>query len=105
VQGTVAEVLPSADPQSRTFEVRVNFDPPPGVYPGMFGRLRLPVGQREVVHVPAAAIDRTGQLETVLVQRDGAWARRLVTTGGTLPDGSIEVLSGLGGGETIGLPA
>jgi RND family efflux transporter MFP subunit len=105
VKGTVAEVLPSADPQSRTFEVRVNFDAPQGVYPGMFGRLRFATGEREVVHVPAAAVERIGQLETVVVRDDGVWTRRLVTTGALLPNDSLEVLSGLDGGETVGLPA
>jgi RND family efflux transporter MFP subunit len=104
VQGTVAEVLPSADPQSRTFEVRVNFEPPPGVYPGMFGRLRLPIGEREAVSVPAQAVERVGQLETVLVERDGRWVRSLVTTGAPLGGDRVEVLSGLAGGETVGLP-
>ncbi|MEO8601057.1 MAG: efflux RND transporter periplasmic adaptor subunit [bacterium] len=104
VRGTVAEVLPSADPRSRTFEVRVNLAAETGVYPGMFGRLRLPTGEREVVSVPAAAVERVGQLETVLVQGDGGWSRRLITTGAALPDGAVEVLSGLGGGETIGVP-
>jgi HlyD family secretion protein len=105
VEGTVAEVLPSADPQSRTFEVRVNLEPVARVYPGMFGRLRLPVGERQTVRVPAAAVERIGQLETVLVQSDGRWGRRLITTGAMLSDGHIEILSGLAGGETIGLPA
>jgi RND family efflux transporter MFP subunit len=105
VSGTVAEVLPSADAQSRTFEVRVNLEPVARVYPGMFGRLRLPVGEREAVQVPAAAVERIGQLETVLVQNDGRWTRRLITTGTALAEGRVEVLSGLAGGETIGLPA
>jgi multidrug efflux pump subunit AcrA (membrane-fusion protein) len=104
LRGTVAEILPSADARSRTFEVRINLTAVPGVYPGMFGRLRLPVGEREVVRVPAAAVERIGQLETVLLQGDGSWSRRLITTGGTFPDGTVEVLSGLAGGETIGLP-
>lgn len=105
VSGTVAEVLPSADPQSRTVEVRVYLEPVARVYPGMFGRLRLPVGEREAVEVPAAAVERVGQLETVLVQSDGRWTRRLITTGTALTDERVEVLSGLAGGETIGLPA
>lgn len=103
--GTVAEVLPAADPQSRTFEVRVNLEPSAGVYPGMFGRLRLPVGERQVVAVPSVAVARAGQLETVVVRSETGWVRRLVTTGAVLPDGSVEVLSGLAGGETIGVPA
>jgi HlyD family secretion protein len=52
VEGTVAEILPSADPESRTFTVRVNLESVGGVHPGMFGRLRLPRGSREVVRVP-----------------------------------------------------
>ena len=102
--GTVAEILPSADPRSRTFEVRVNLAATPGIHPGMFGRLQLPAGEREVVRIPAAAVTRTGQLETVLVQTDGGWRRRLITTGAALPDGAVEVLSGLAGGETVGVP-
>lgn len=105
IPGTVAEILPSADPRSRTFEVRVNLTARPGVYPGMFGRLRLPVGDREVVRVPAAAIERVGQLETVRLLHDGRWDRRLVTTGVALSDHTVEVLSGLDGGETVALPA
>jgi len=101
--GTVAEILPSADSRSRTFEVRVDLAPVAGVHPGMFGRLRLPVGEREAVSVPAEAVERIGQLETVRVRSDGRWTRRLVTTGALLGDGRIEVLSGLAGGETIGL--
>lgn len=104
IPGTVAEILPAADPRSRTFEVRVNLAARPGVSPGMFGRLRLPVGDREVVRVPAAAVERVGQLETVLVQSDDGWRRRLVTTGAALPDATIEILSGLAGGEIVGLP-
>lgn len=102
VQGTVTEVVPSADPRTRTFTVRADFAPVKGVHAGMFGRLRVPVGEREAVRVPADAIVRVGQLETVLLQHDGRWDRRLVTTGARGDDGLVEVLSGLSGGETIG---
>ncbi|MHC4732296.1 MAG: efflux RND transporter periplasmic adaptor subunit, partial [Planctomycetota bacterium] len=102
VEGTVAEILPAADPQSRTFRVRVNFAPVGGVYPGMFGRLRMPLGGRTVVRIPSAAVKRVGQLETVLVKEGAIWTRRYITTGVALPDKGIEVLSGLAGGEEIG---
>mgnify|MGYP001828066991 CR=1 FL=1 len=101
--GRVAEILPAADARSRTFEVRVEFDAAEGVLPGMFGRLRIPVGTREVVRVPVGAIVRVGQLEMIRVETDGRFERRLVTTGTGFDDGTVEVLSGLAGGETVGL--
>jgi HlyD family secretion protein len=104
VSGRVAEVAPAADPRTRTLEVRIALPATPRVVPGMFGRLRLPVGRREVVRVDASAVAHVGQLETVLVKEGDRWARRLVATGGDLGDGAVEVLAGLVGGETVGLP-
>ncbi len=104
VTGMVSEVCPVADPRSRTFRVRMEFDPPEGVHAGMYGRLRVQLEPREVVSVPAAAIRRTGQLESVIVKAsDGRWERRIVTTGRRLEGDRVEVLSGLDGGETVGL--
>ena len=103
--GKVAEVVPAGDPRSRTFEVRIDIPADPAVRPGMYGRVRFPVARRDVVRVPAASIRRVGQLETVLVRDGDAWHRRLVTTGAPTEDGSIEILSGLSGGETVGLGA
>lgn len=102
VPGVVGEVVPAADPQSRTVEVRVPFTAA-GAQPGMFGRLRVCVGRRTVVRVPAAAVARVGQLETVITHADGGWTRRLVTTGGGFADGTVEVLSGLEGNEVVGI--
>jgi len=102
--GTVAEIVPSADPLSRTFTVRVDFGPVKAAHAGMFGRLRIPTGTREVVRAPRDAIARVGQLETVVVKEGARWARRLVTTGAVV-EGQVEILSGLAGGETVGLPA
>jgi len=101
VAGTVEEIVPSADPVSRTFLVRVSLPAAEGLYPGMFGRLNLPLEDRPTVLVPRAAISEVGQLRTVLVQVDGRWVRRYVTLGEG-GDSHVEVLSGLDGGETIG---
>lgn len=101
-KGRVSEVLPSADARSRTFEVRVDFDGIVGARPGMFARLRIPAGEREVVLAPIEAIARVGQLASVIVEDRGEWKRRLVTLGGTPENGLVEVLSGLAGGERIG---
>jgi RND family efflux transporter MFP subunit len=102
--GRVEEIVPAADPATRTFVVKVALPPGEGLYPGMFGRLLVPVGSREAVLIPAAAVKRVGQLEMVLVKDEHGWRKAMVTTGRRL-DGQVEVLSGLSGGETLLIPA
>lgn len=97
----VDEVVPSVDPRSRSFLVRASLPSSEGLHPGMFARLVLAVGQREVVEVERAAIRKIGQLDTTLVKEADGWVRRYVTLGSTL-DGKVEVLTGLAGDETIG---
>lgn len=95
------EIVPSADPRSRTFLVKVALDPQEGLFPGMFGRVRLSSGTREAVFAPAEAVEQVGQLRTVLVRDGDRWTRRYVTAGEE-SGGRLEILSGLDGGETIG---
>lgn len=102
VDGTVEEIVPYADPQSRTFLVKVGIPPVTGVYPGMFGKLRVPVGRRVAITVPAGSVRRVGQLELIRVQDRQRWTERYIKTGRRF-NGSIEVLTGLEGGETIGM--
>ena len=101
VDATVEEIVPYADPNSRTFLVKAAMPPVEGLYPGMFGKLRIPVDRRRIVAIPQAAIRRVGQLELVRVNVDGDWVSRYVTTGERMGD-AVEVLSGLNGTETIG---
>ncbi|MCC7014802.1 MAG: efflux RND transporter periplasmic adaptor subunit [Planctomycetes bacterium] len=105
VGARIAEILPSVDPRSRTFEVRAEFESLAGVRPGMFGRLAIPAGERSLVVVPQDAVRRVGQLRSVVVEHAGQWKRRLVTLGESFDDGRVEVLSGLAHGERVGLSA
>lgn len=100
--GTIDEVAPSGDPRSRTFVVKAVLPEKEGLYPGMFGRLRIQQSERETVLVPTEAIRKVGQLETVLVKTDAGWRERFVRTAGGRGD-SVEVLSGLSGGEVLGV--
>jgi multidrug efflux pump subunit AcrA (membrane-fusion protein) len=101
VDATIEEIIPYADPQTRTFLVKAALPTLQGLYPGMFGKLLIPVQTHAVVLVPRAAVRQVGQLELVYVQEGDVWRTRYLKTGQTL-DTRVEVLSGLKGGETIG---
>lgn len=100
VEGTVEEVAPTADPQTRGFLVKIGLAATPGLHPGMFGRLLVPLPDRPAVVVPRGAVRRVGQLEMVRVQGPGGWESVYVTTGRQIGD-KIEILSGLKGGEMV----
>ena len=99
-QTTVRRVLTSIDPLSRTFIVKIN----PGNLPvssGLFVRVRIPVGKKEAIVVPAASIVEKGQLTGVYaVDDEGIITYRLVRTGATYT-GNTEILSGLTTGERV----
>jgi len=104
LEGVVEEVVPAADPLSRTFEVRIGLPAETGAYatfyPGMFGRAFIPVGERKTVLVPARAVTRVGQLESVTILKGDEATSVYVKTGLRHGD-EVEVLSGLNGGETL----
>ena len=97
----VDEIVPSADPGSRSFLVKVSLADSAGLYPGMFGRLMIPTGQAEKVIIPAEAVTRVGQLDFVMVKTDQGPVRRYVRLGERSPDNRVEVISGLTPGDQI----
>ncbi|BEQ13628.1 efflux RND transporter periplasmic adaptor subunit [Desulfoferula mesophila] len=100
----VEQIVPSADPATRTFVVKANLPEAPELFAGMYGRLLIPVGRRPAVLIPAAAVQMVGQLEMVTVKHDGAWQRAMITTG-RRQGADVEALSGLRGGEELHIPA
>jgi membrane fusion protein, multidrug efflux system len=101
LEGRVAEMIPAADPASRSVTVKLDLPAQPGLRSGMFGRARFPAGERKAVLVPAPALVDRGQLTGVYVVDAQNVARlRLVTTaerGGA----RVEILSGLNAGERV----
>ena len=100
----VQQIVPAADPATRTFLVKASLPSAPELYAGMYGRLLVPVDRRQAVLIPARAVRTVGQLEMVQLRQDGAWQRAMITTGRRQGD-LVEVLSGLSGGEEILIPA
>ncbi|MEE4299261.1 MAG: efflux RND transporter periplasmic adaptor subunit [Pseudomonadales bacterium] len=105
VTGRVEEIVPSADPGSRTFVVKVGLPADAALFPGMFGRLAIPVGTETLLLVPAAAVRRVGQLEFVDVRAGDRVARRHVRTGPAAGDDLLEIRTGLAAGEEVRVPA
>ena len=100
VASKVEELIPYADPQTRTFLVKSILPDIPGLYPGMYGKLKIPHEQVELVLIPRSAVIQVGQLELVLVKTAEGWKRRYIKTGNIHGD-QIEVLSGLSGDEML----
>lgn len=99
--GRVDEIVPSADPGSRSFLVKVGLASSAGLYPGMFGRLMVPIGQTRRIYIPQDAVTRVGQLDFVMVKTSEGAVRRYVRLGERAADDRVEVVSGLSAGDKI----
>ncbi len=105
IEGVIDEIVPFAEPGARTLLVKVRLPADERLFAGLFARVAVPAGQREQLLVPAAAVERIGQLEFVTVlPPEGPPRRRLVTTGPEAEGGRVEVLSGLAAGERVAVP-
>lgn len=102
----LTKVVPTANPGSRTYNIEARLDTDDTrLKSGMFARVTVPVGERQAVLVPAAAIHRRGQLTGVwVVDGEGLVHLRWIRLGhahqGNAGD-EFEVLSGLAGDETV----
>jgi len=100
-RATVGEIVPAADPSTRTIQVRLDLPASSQLRSGLFGRTWIPVGRRAVLRVPEAAVLERGQLQGVyVVGQDGIARFRLLRTGAAR-QGAVEVLSGLTPGEQV----
>lgn len=97
---TLEEIAPAADPASHTVLVKAGLETQNGAQPGAFARLLQSCGKRRVLTIPATAVARSGQLESVRLAADGKILLRHVRTGKTY-DGKTEILSGLKAGDAV----
>lgn len=95
IKGKIITIDPSADPLTRSFQVKVVLPENTRVKSGMFARVKIPIGETGRILVPATAIVRHGQLTAVfIVDKDNIARFRLVRIGRTFGD-DMEILSGL----------
>jgi RND family efflux transporter MFP subunit len=100
IEGSVAEMSPAADPNSRTSLVKLDLPGATGLRSGQFGRVAVPVGEASAIRVPAAAVIQRGQMELVFVVVGNQAQLRLVKTGSRIGD-EVELVSGLNSGEQV----
>lgn len=100
----IEELVPAADPGSRSFMVkaRVNYDGQ--LLPGMYARMLVPAGTRDALLVPADRVLDYGQLNIVWVGSEGGVDRRFIRTGREVRPGMLEVISGLEEAEQVLVP-
>ena len=104
IPGTISEVVPQVDPESRTFTAKV--DLPVGdqrFRTGMFGRVLFPTGKENTLVVPQKAISRVGGYDALyIVTEDNVVRLVMVTTGKAFGD-EVEILSGIEPGMHVAI--
>jgi multidrug efflux pump subunit AcrA (membrane-fusion protein) len=101
LEGRVAEIIPAADPGSRTVTVKLELPADADLRSGLFGRAHFLMGERQALTVPLSALVERGQLTGVYVVDPQDVARFRLVTAGERRAGRAEILSGLAAGERI----
>jgi RND family efflux transporter MFP subunit len=101
LNGTVDEIAPEIDAQTRSQLIKVKLPVTVGLQHGQFGWLELGCqAEQQALLIPASAVLRYGQLQAVKVVENSRLQTRHIRTGKQYGD-QLEVLSGLSDGETI----
>ncbi len=100
-RGKISQIVPAADPASRSFLVKIELPSDARLRSGLFGRARFPRGARSALLLPHAAIVERGQLRGVFVVDANQIAQLRYVTLGMVSGGQVEVLSGLQSGEKL----
>jgi RND family efflux transporter MFP subunit len=101
LSGKVVQIVPAADPASRSFLVKIELHADARLRSGLFGRARFSRGERSALLIPQTATVERGQLQGVyVVDANGRAGLRYVTLGKTAGQ-QVEVLSGLQDGEKV----
>ena len=101
LKGRVIEIVPAADPASRSFLVKVELPSDPALRSGLFGRAQFTRGERTAILIPRSAIVARGQLQGIYVLDQHRIAGLRYITLGRPSAEQVEVLAGLQPGEML----
>ena len=108
LSGHVREISPAADPQSRTYRIKVTLETPdPAVRLGMSGEVAIataaagtPAEAAQAMRIPATALFHQGDHTAIWIVRDGKVELRTVTVS-AYGERSVTLSNGLAGGEKV----
>ena len=101
LQGKVVQIVPAADPASRSFLIKIELPPDSRLRSGLFARARIPRGERLSLVVPESAIVARGQMQGVFLVDQNKIAVLHYVTLGRPSQGQVEVLAGLQDGDWL----
>jgi RND family efflux transporter MFP subunit len=101
LKGKVAQIVPAADPGSRSFLVKVELPADTRLRSGLFGRAQFSRGKRSSLLIPQTAVVNRGQLQGVYVLDQNKIASLRYVTLGKAAGSVVEVLAGLQDGERV----
>jgi RND family efflux transporter MFP subunit len=99
--GTVAEIVPAADPASHSFLVKIDLPSSSQLRAGMYGTAEFANGTREAILIPHSAVVMRGSLASAYVLDGQGIAQLRSLTLGATEGNLIEVLSGISPGEKL----
>lgn len=103
VEGTVGSIIPRADPQARTFPLKLRIPNHRGrIGVGMLARVTIPIGQSYVSRVvPKDAVVTRGDLQYVYLLSDDDLVRRTLVQTGTGVGQWVEIQGPIETGEKV----
>jgi RND family efflux transporter MFP subunit len=101
LKGKVAQIVPAADPGSRSFLVKIELPADARLRSGLFGRAQFSRGKRPSLLIPQTALVARGQLQGVYVLDPSKIANLRYITLGKTTGREVEVLAGLQEGERL----
>lgn len=101
LSGTVAEIVPAADPGSRSFLVKLDLPRLKGLHAGMYATAGFPGAEKPMILAPESAIVMRGSLACVYAIDQAGLAQLRYVTLGNRHGNQLEILSGLEANESL----
>ena len=101
MSGSIAEIVPAADPASHGFLVKIDLPSSNQLRAGMYGTAEIGNGTRQAMLIPRSAVVSRGSLASAYLIDDHGIAQLRYLTLGAAQGNLVEVLSGVSAGEKL----